>query len=193
MMVNINLLPWREQLRERRKREFFVRLGGGSVIALLVVIAVHFVFANWLHMEHGLNARLEGEIKIMDQRIAEIQGLKEKQALLIARMDVIQRLQSSRPLGVRLFTSFVKVIPDGVYLTEVTRSGPQIIVEGEAESNMRVSRLMRNIDAAPGVKQAELSEITNTKKALNKNSFKVRMLTRLPVLSEGSHEIHQPN
>ncbi len=155
-MVNINLLPWREELRAQRKREF-------GLTALLAVALTGVGLFGWykyneqqIDYQSQRNHFLENEIARVNKQIREIQGLEKTRKQLVARMKVVADLQSQRPLVVHLFDELVATLPDGVYLTSVVQHGHTITVEGHAESNARVSAYMRNIDASPWLAQPQL-------------------------------------
>jgi type IV pilus assembly protein PilN len=147
-MARINLLPWREGLRAKRQREFIFILAGA---VLLTVLGGAY---SWIHIngmidyQERRNKFLRDEIAEVDKKIKSIQELDEIKARLIARMNVIQQLQSSRPQIVHLFDELVTTLPDGVYLTKVTQKGKQVSLAGQAQSNARVSALMRNIEGS---------------------------------------------
>ncbi len=163
-MARINLLPWRETERARQQREFGIMIGGGIVFTLLAVIAVHMHINGLITAQSQRNLLLEKEIAKMDQKIEEIQDLESTKARLLARMDIIQQLQSSRPQIVHLFDELVATLPVGVYLTEVKQQGNTISMSGRAQSNARVSAYMRNIAASEWLENANLKVIQNKNK-----------------------------
>ncbi len=147
-MARINLLPWREAERKRRQRDFAVMTATGLAVTVIVGLAVHLQVERIISLQQSRNQFLENQISLLDRQIAEISQLEKTKANLLARMNVIQRLQESRPEVVHLFDELVKTIPEGVYLTKATQSGRSIVVEGQAQSNARVSAFMRNIEAS---------------------------------------------
>ncbi len=163
-MARINLLPWRETERARQQREFGIMIGGGIVFTLLAIIAVHMHINGLITAQSQRNLLLEKEIAKMDQKIEEIQDLESTKARLLARMDIIQQLQSSRPQIVHLFDELVATLPVGVYLTEVKQQGNTISMSGRAQSNARVSAYMRNIAASEWLENANLKVIQNKNK-----------------------------
>ena len=155
-MPRINLLPWRAELRQRRKKEFLVALAGSLAVAVGVVYLSKLTVQGWTSAQQGRNEVLRNEIVALDKQIQEISGLESQRDRLVARMQVITQLQRSRPEVVHLFDELVNAIPEGVYLTEVTQQNTRIEVRGNAQSSTRVSALMRNIDdsawlRAPGL------------------------------------------
>lgn len=147
-MARINLLPWREELREQRKQQFLVILGG----VLLVSGALVFLGGQYLNtaIEHqgARNDFLRKEIVVLDARIKEISELRSRRQQLLERMKIIQDLQGNRPIIGRVFDQLVRTLPDGVYFTDLKMTGKNIAIAGAAESNNRVSNLMRNMDAS---------------------------------------------
>lgn len=146
--ININLLPWREELKEQQKREFFSMLGLAVIAASGLMLLIHIAIGRQITMQNEDNNYLKNEIKILDQQIEEIKSLDKEKKQLLAKMEVIQELQASRPEAVRLFDGVVRLIPPGLYLTSLSRTGERIQIDGKAESNTRVSTLMRNIEAS---------------------------------------------
>jgi type IV pilus assembly protein PilN len=147
-MAKINLLPWREELRKQKQREFGFMAGGSAVIAALVVLLAHLHISGLIDNQNQRNAFLENEIKILDQRIGRIKELEQLKANLLARMNVIQELQRSRPESVHLMDEMVRTLPDGIYLKKFVQKGKALTMEGVAQSNARVSDYMRNIDSS---------------------------------------------
>jgi type IV pilus assembly protein PilN len=155
-MPRINLLPWRAELRQRRKKEFLVALAGSLVVAMGVAYLSKLTVQGQTSAQQGRNQILRGEIADLDKQIAEITTLESQRERLEARIQVITQLQRSRPEVVHLFDELVNAIPEGVHLTGVVQQGSRIEVEGNAQSSTRVSALMRNIDdsewlRAPGL------------------------------------------
>lgn len=150
-MAKINLLPWRDQLRKEHQQQFYIMLGAGVIIAVLLSGGWHVYEAERITFQGKRNARLEREIKEVEAKIAEIKLLEETKAKLLARMEVIQNLQKSRPLIVHLFDELPRRLPDGTYLTVVKQQGSIVSVNGMAQSNTRVSTLMRNVEASSWV------------------------------------------
>ena len=151
-MPRINLLPWRAELRQRRKKEFLVALAGSLIVAVGVVYLSKLTVQGWTSNQQARNEVLKSEIKSLDEQIAQISGLESQRDRLVARMQVITQLQRSRPEVVHLFDELVSAMPEGVYLTEVQQQGTRIQVKGNAQSSTRVSALMRNIDDSEWLK-----------------------------------------
>ena len=147
-MAHINLLPWREELRKQKQREFGLMAVGGVVIAGLIVLLSHLHVDGMINDQNQRNAFLQNEITILNQRIGRIQELEAMKQDLLARMNVIQELQSSRPESVQLLDELVRTLPEGVYLNKFVQRDRGLTMNGIAQSNARVSDYMRNIDGS---------------------------------------------
>ncbi len=158
-MARINLLPWREELRKERQQQFMMVTGLMVVLTLAVVGLVHFQISSIIDGQVARNTYLEQEIKVLDKKIKEIQDLEKEKARLLARMNIIQELQSSRPQVVHVFDELVGTLPEGVYLTSIKNAGSNLTIEGIAQSNARVSSYMRNIDSAGWLSNPRLDVI----------------------------------
>jgi type IV pilus assembly protein PilN len=162
-MPRINLLPWREQQRKERKLGFVVGLGAGTVAALIAAFAGYLWFSSLIDGQRQRNSLLKTEIVKLDRQIEEINDLEAQKQQFIARMQIIEKLQRSRPEIVHVFDTVVKTIPDGTYLTEMTQTGRRIKFHGVAQSATRVSSFMRNIESSQWLQHADL-ELVETKK-----------------------------
>jgi type IV pilus assembly protein PilN len=158
-MPRINLLPWREELREQRRNQFYVAMAGAIGAAAVAVFLGVLVMNSVISHQNGRNQVLEEEMKLLDNKIAEIKDLEAKKDRLVARMQIIEQLQQSRPEIVHLFEELVRTLPDGVYLTEVKQSGAALRIAGAAESNTRVSALMRNVDKSGWLTEPDLEVV----------------------------------
>jgi type IV pilus assembly protein PilN len=163
-MPRINLLPWREAQRKRQRQEFIFGIGAALVTAALVVLLGRFQMGAAIANQKERNAVIEAEIAQLDKQIAEINGLENQKSRLIARMEIIETLQRSRPEIVHVFDELVRVLPEGVYLTMLKQNGPRIEMRGVAQSSTRVSAFMRNIDGSQWLADPSL-RIVETKGA----------------------------
>jgi type IV pilus assembly protein PilN len=159
MITTINLLPWREELRQEQKKQFGVLTFLMIFLAAAIVGLIHIQMASKIDYQLSRNKFMSAEIVKLDEEIAEIRDLKKVRRSLVERMEVIQDLQRSRPSIVHLFTEIVSTVPNGVYLESLNQSGSNLLVNGEAESNARVSTYMRNLDASEWLKDPNLSVI----------------------------------
>lgn len=148
-MARINLLPWREELRKEQQQNFLMSIVGSAGIVLLIMFFVHSHIEGTIDYQNQRNQYLEKEIAALDQMIREIDALEQQKQKLIAKMEVIQQLQGSRPEVVHLFEEVAKTTPDGVYLNEMNQAGPTLNFNGVAQSNARVSTYMRDLEASP--------------------------------------------
>jgi type IV pilus assembly protein PilN len=169
-MPRINLLPWRDQQRRERKLAFFVALGGAVVLGAIVTFVAYLLVGSMIDAQDHRNERLRAQIKILDKQIEEINDLEAQKQKFISRMQIIDKLQRSRPEVVHLFDEMVKEMPDGTYLTTVKQTGTKLKFEGVAQSSTRVSQLMRNISGSQWLRNPEL-EVVQTKNDVAGSSF----------------------
>ena len=163
-MAHINLLPWREELRKQKRQQFAVVSAGTAVIGALLVLLAHMQVEGLIERQTARNSFLTNEIAQLDKKISKIKELENTKAALLARMDIIQQLQHSRPLSVHLMDELVLTLPDGVYLDKVIQKGDALTVNGIAQSNARVSAYMRNIDSSQWLSNPKL-DVIETKNA----------------------------
>lgn len=161
-MPRINLLPWREEQRKERKLAFLVALGVGTGAALIATFGTYLLFSSMIDGQVTRNELLRGEIKQLDKQIEEINNLENAKQKFIARMEIIEKLQRSRPEIVHLFDEIVRTVPEGVYLTGVKQTDKRLKFEGIAQSSTRVSAFMRNVDGSEWLKNPDL-ELIETK------------------------------
>ncbi|WP_061238434.1 PilN domain-containing protein [Ectopseudomonas composti] len=161
-MARINLLPWREQLREERKQRFLVTLVGVLVLGAGVVFLGGQLLNGAIEQQDARNNFIRSEIAVLDSRIKEISELKTRRQQLLERMKIIQDLQGNRPIIGRIFDQLARTLPDGVYFTSIKMTGKNIAILGAAESNNRVSNLMRNLDSSDWLELPNLSQVKAT-------------------------------
>jgi len=158
-MPSINLLPWREELRKRRQRDFGIAAIVALVMGGVVIFACVKIWDGMLAHQNQRNQLLRSEITVLDRQIQEIAGLEAQKQRLLARMAIIEELQRSRPEVVHLFDELADRLPDGVHFTEVKQNGKRIELRGMAQSSTRVSALMRQLDASPWLTNPGLSVV----------------------------------
>src|SRR5215472_64182 len=183
-MVRINLLPHREQKRQARQRQFVSLVVGLAVLGLAVVGLGHVVIAQRIDNQNSRNTLLKGEIAKLDEQIKEIDRLRDQTQALLARKQVVETLQANRTEAVHLLDQLVRQLPDGIYLKSVKQSGTRVTLAGYAQSNARVSTLMRNIESSPWLSQPELVEIKSVgldKQKVNEFQLVVQMKRVAPV------------
>jgi type IV pilus assembly protein PilN len=173
-MPKINLLPWRAEQRQRRKKEFLSALAGALVVAAGVVYVSKLTVQGWTSSQLGRNELLRSEIAALEKQIEEITGLESQRDRLVARMNVITQLQRSRPEIVHVFDELVNTIPEGVNLTEVVQLADRVELRGMAQSSTRVSALMRNIENSEWLKNPGLDVVETVSGGIDRSSqFKV--------------------
>jgi type IV pilus assembly protein PilN len=157
-MIRINLLPHRAEKRRLRRQQFFAIAAGMLFVGALVGFVVHFVYASYIERQEARNTFLKGEIAKLDKDIAEIRRLRTQIDAMLARKQVIESLQGARAETVHLFNELASGMPDGVYLKSLRQAGQRVTLVGYAQSNARVSHLMRNLDASPFLERPVLVE-----------------------------------
>jgi len=158
-MANINLLPWREQQRRERNQVTLVMCCAMWFAAALLVFVFKSVMDSRIEYQQSRNGYIQSEINALSKVIKEIEDLKKKRDELLARMEVIQRLQSNRSQIVHVFDDLVKKIPKGVYYDGITKGAASLQIKGNAQSNGRVSALMRNLDSSDWFDNASLKVV----------------------------------
>ena len=159
-MAKINLLPWRQEYRAQKQKEF-------QQVAAVVVLAAGFSVFMWMKTvdaqianQNERNQLLQTEIAALDKQVKEIKDLKKRRQELIDRMRVIQELQGNRPLSVRYFDEMVRAAPEGLWLNNLKRTGKTLYISGVAESNNRVSSFMRSLDQSDWFESPNLTGVT---------------------------------
>ena len=185
-MANINLLPWREARRQERKKQFLIGLGatlaGAALSALLGGLAVN----SQIDSQQSRNQYLRTQIALLDQEVVEIRDLQRKRNQLIERIRVIQALQGNRPVIVRLLDQLVRTVPDGVFYTSLQTKENVVSLEGVAESNNRVSSLMRRLDASDWLENPNLDAVQAAPDyGEQATTFKLTVNLQLPQDEEG--------
>jgi type IV pilus assembly protein PilN len=168
-MIGINLMPHRALKRQALQRQFI----GVAIVVLLLGVGiwflVHTMLADRIENQLGRNKFLEEKIVELDKQIEEIKKLREQTAQLLARKKVVESLQANRAESVHLLDELVRQLPDGVYLKGVKQTGQKVAINGYAQSNARVSTLMRNLESSPWLEQASLVEI----KSATQNNLRI--------------------
>jgi len=173
-MPRINLLPWRTEQRQRRKKEFLVALAGTLVVAAGVVYLSKLTVQGWTNAQRDRNEILRTEIAALEKQIEEITGLESQRDRLVARMNVITQLQRSRPEIVHLFDELVNTVPEGVNFTEVVQLADRVEMRGLAQSSTRVSALMRNIENSEWLRNPGLDVVETVAGGIDRSSqFKI--------------------
>jgi type IV pilus assembly protein PilN len=170
-MPRINLLPWREGERKERKLAFLVALGVAALAAGVASFAAYLLYGSMIESQQHRNQQLRVEIKTLDKQIEEINNLEVAKQKFIARMEIIEKLQRSRPEIVHVFDEIVRTLPEGVYLTGVKQTDKRLRFDGVAQSSTRVSSFMRNLDGSQWLRNPELEVVQTAKGATPGSSF----------------------
>ena len=167
-MILINLLPHREAARKRRKEAFQASMFGSFLVGLAIAGVVYWWFQLMITDQQGKNAFIQAEIKVLESQIKEIATIEDEIAALRARQKAVEDLQSDRNLPVHLLKEVVRQLPDGVYITSMRQDGQTVIMQGTAQSNERVSEMLRNFAGnTPWFTRPELVEIVANSLALS--------------------------
>jgi type IV pilus assembly protein PilN len=158
-MAKINLLPWREERRQELKKGFLVTVGLVLALGVGLVLLGDRVVDGQIQNQKARNQYLTENIKVLDEQVAEIRELQKKRNQLLDRMRVIQELQGNRPIIVRVLDQLVRTVPDGVFYTSLQTRDKMITINGVAESNNRVSSLMRRLDSSDWLASPNLDAV----------------------------------
>jgi type IV pilus assembly protein PilN len=169
-MPSINLLPWREAERQKRQRDFGMAMGAAVIAAIAVVMLTVVAYSQMISAQNARNDRLKAEIVELEKSIAEIDGLEQQKERLLARMEIIEQLQKSRPEIVHLFDELARQLPEGVYLTGMKQTGTRVEIRGVAQSSTRVSALMRQIDASEWLGDPEVERVETKQSGSSRQS-----------------------
>ncbi|QKK01857.1 MAG: PilN domain-containing protein [Pseudomonadota bacterium] len=187
-MARINLLPWRENLRQERQRNFIGALIGTAVLAIAVVFLVSHLFGRQISAQEARNNFLRAEITKLDRDIASIEELEQVRDNLLARKNVIERLQENRSMMVHLFNYLAQTVPEGIRLTSVRQTGEQLTIEGVTQSETRVSDYMRNIERAEWLHDPDLRIIEAVDESEQPFRFELRARVASPNVVEDENE-----
>lgn len=158
-MIRVNLLPHREEKRKRRQQQFLLLAGLAAIVALVIAGGVWVFLDQQVTQQQANVAYMKAEIDKLDKQIEEIRKIREETAALLAKKQVVEGLQSNRSEPVQLLDQLLRQLPEGVYLKAIKQTGPKVNIMGYAQSNARVSTLMRNLGASPYLENPELVEI----------------------------------
>lgn len=155
-MAKLNLLPWREARRQQRKKEFYAMLGVVAAVGVGLAFLAYLFAQAQVELQDRRNAKLTEEIQALEVKIAEIKTLDEERAGLLKRKEIIESLQASRSVMVHIFDELARSTPEGVQLTGIKQSGTMITLDGVSQSPARVAQFMRNLEASPYLKEADV-------------------------------------
>lgn len=175
-MAYINLLPWREEALKVKQKEFFTLLTAVGLCVFALTFAVNLYFQARIDGQTTRNQFLKNEIQKLDIQIAEIKTLNDKKAALQKRIDVVEQLQRSRNVGTQVLDEIAKIIPNGIYITQIDKQGNSIEITGKSESNNHLANMIRAIELSDLFTDATPESITaddGSPKLLS--SFKMRV------------------
>lgn len=180
-MARINLLPWREEMRLEKKKEFLTQLGGVCIVAALIAFVWVRAVDGSIATQNSRNTMLQQEIKALEQQVVEIQNLKKERRELLDRMKVIQDLEGKRAIIVHYFDEMATAVPDGVFLTSLNRQGDVFTLKGISESNNRISEFMRQIEDSDWFKGTSIVSISaDPESGPQAQEFTLRLTATLP-------------
>ena len=184
-MAQINLLPWREERRQELKKDFLITIGLVLALGVGLVLLADRVVNGQIDNQNARNRYLEEHIAELDKMVAEIKELQKRRNQLIDRMRVIQELQGNRPIIVRVMDQLVRTVPDGVFYNSLASKGSKITIQGVAESNNRVSSLMRQLDASDWLANPNLDAVRAVPKYGDQaNTFTMTVQVKAPASSQ---------
>ena len=180
-MARINLLPWREELRKQKQKDFLGLVGLAIIVGALILELMHIYYAQLIDQQKERNKFLEDQIALLDKRIKEIKELEKEKHRLLDRMRAIEQLQSNRPLIVRFFDELIDSLPDGVSVTTLKQAGEVITIQGVAQSNARVSSFMRNLEKSDWLKDPKLDVIqSQDRSGIRVSNFTLKFTQVIP-------------
>ncbi len=185
-MAKINLLPWRDEYRQEKKKEFTVIIVGVCVLALFSAYVWIGRVESAIDSQNARNRLLKTEITALEKQVSEIKELKKRKTELLDRMRVIQDLQGTRPVIVRYFDELVRSVPDGIFITSLERKGKIINIDGVTESNNRVSTFMRRLDGSDWFSAPNLNSVkADPKFGEQASEFRLSVSSAVPGAEEG--------
>ena len=188
-MAQINLLPWREERRQELKKEFLAAVALVLALAGGLVLLADRIVDSQIQNQQARNQYLTESIKVLDKEVAEIRDLQRRRNQLLDRMRVIQELQGNRPIIVRVLDQLVRTVPDGVFYTKLTTKEKKISISGVAESNNRVSSLMRRLEASDWLANPTLDKVYEAREFGDQaNRFELSVNVQAPAIEEPSGE-----
>ena len=188
-MAQINLLPWREERRQELKKEFLTTVFLVAVLGAGLVFMAQTIVDNQISNQEARNDYIAAEIKLLDKEVKELKNLIKRRNQLIDRMRVIQELQGNRPIIVRVLDQLVRTVPDGVFYTSLDAKRKKITINGLAESNNRVSSLMRRLDSSDWLADPNLDKVSAAPTFGDQaNRFKLTVKVEAPAADSDAEE-----
>ncbi len=182
-MAQINLLPWRDERRQELKKQFLIIIAAVAALGVALVLLGDRIVNGQIDHQKARNQYLSENIKELDKQVAEIKDLQRRRNQLLDRMRVIQELQGNRPIIVRVLDQLVRTVPDGVFYTNLQTKGMEISITGVAESNNRVSSLMRRLEASDWLANPVLDKVHEAKEFGDQaNKFELTVSVQAPAI-----------
>ena len=172
-MAKINLLPWRDELREQRKKQFIAMCVGVAILGLVTVMLTWLYFDHKLNDQEQANQLITSTNQTLDSQLKTLDGMQERRNAIIERMKLIQGLESQRPVTVHLIDELVRVVPSSMYVTKFNRTGDKFTIEGRAESPNTVAELLRGMEASPWFRNAFMNSFLAAEENKNKDTSSI--------------------
>ena len=172
-MAKINLLPWRDELREQRKKQFIAMCVGVAILGLVAVMLAWLYFDHKLNDQEQANQLITSTNQTLDSQLKTLEGMQERRNAIIERMKLIQGLESQRPVTVHLIDELVRVVPSSMYITKFNRTGDKFTIEGRAESPNTVAELLRGMEASPWFRNAFMNSFLAAEENKNKDTSSI--------------------
>ena len=169
-MAKINLLPWRDELREQRKKQFIAMCVGVAILGLVAVMLAWLYFDHKLSDQEQANQLITSTNQTLDSQLKTLDGLQERRNAIIERMKLIQGLESQRPVTVHIIDELVRVVPSNMYITKFNRTGDKFTIEGRAESPNTVAELLRGMEVSPWFRNAFMNSFLAAEENKNKDT-----------------------
>ena len=172
-MAKINLLPWRDELREQRKKQFIAMCVGVAILGLVAVMLAWLYFDHKLNDQEQANQLITSTNQTLDSQLKTLDGMQERRNAIIERMKLIEGLESQRPVTVHLIDELVRVVPSSMYITKFNRTGDKFTIEGRAESPNTVAELLRGMEASPWFRNAFMNSFLAAEENKNKDTSSI--------------------
>ena len=172
-MAKINLLPWRDELREQRKKQFIAMCVGVAILGLVAVMLAWLYFDHKLNDQEQANQLITSTNQTLDSQLKTLDGMQERRNAIIERMKLIQGLESQRPVTIHLIDELVRVVPSSMYITKFNRTGDKFTIEGRAESPNTVAELLRGMEASPWFRNAFMNSFLAAEENKNKDTSSI--------------------
>lgn len=187
-MTKINLLPWREERRKELQRQFFSIIAGVAMLSCACVYVVYSFYSSEIDYQNQRNKFVESKTAELETKITQIRELQARRDQIVDSMKVIQELQGNRPVIVRAMGAIAATIPEGVYYTKIEKKGNLYTMQGVAETNNKISKLMRNLESSEWFKSAVLETVVGGKPSDRDPDAEKSVIFELKVMQETPNE-----